>query len=160
MRRPLLVLVALAAVLPAAACEAEGGSGGRDRAAEHRDRIARVTDGDTVVLERLGRTRLIGIDTPEVYPVEECFGRAATDRMAQLVPPGTRVRYAFDRERRDRYGRALVFLFAGDALINAQLVREGYARPLRVAPNTSRAQQFEQLARDARRHDRGLWSRC
>jgi micrococcal nuclease len=159
MRRPLLLL-ALAAVLPAAACEAGGERGGRDPAVEHRDRIARVTDGDTVVLERLGRTRLIGIDTPEVHPVEECFGRAASDRMEQLVPPGTRVRYAFDRERRDRYGRALVFLFEDDTLINAQLLREGFARPLRVPPNTSRAGQFDRLARDARRDDRGLWSRC
>jgi micrococcal nuclease len=157
MRRPLLLL-ALAAVLPVAACER--GGDGPDPAAEHRDTIARVTDGDTVVLERLGRTRLIGIDTPEVHPVEECFGRAAADRMAQLVPPGTRVRYAFDRERRDRYGRALVFLFKGDAQINAALVREGYALPLRVPPNTSEAERFDRLARDARRHDRGLWSRC
>jgi micrococcal nuclease len=159
MRRPLLLLVVLAGILPAAACEDEGG-GGRDRATEHRDTIARVTDGDTVVLERLGRTRLIGIDTPEVYPVEECFGRAAAERMEQLVPRGTRVRYAFDTERRDRYGRALVFLFEGDAQINAELVGEGYARPLRVPPNTSQAERFDRLANDARRHDRGLWSRC
>src|SRR5215211_3191982 len=105
MRRPLL-LVALAAVLAAVGCE-DGGGGGRARAAEHRDTVARVTDGDTVVLEGLGRTRLIGIDTPEVYPVQECFGRAAAERMEQLVPVGARVRYAFDAERRDRYGRAL-----------------------------------------------------
>jgi micrococcal nuclease len=157
MRRPLL-LVAFAAVLATAACDA--GDDGDDGDATTGDKVARVTDGDTVVLERLGRTRLIGIDTPEVYPVEDCFGRAAADRMEDLLPRGTRVRYAFDRERRDRYGRALVFLYKRDVLLNAELLREGFARPLRVPPNTSRAQRFERLARDARRDGRGLWSRC
>ena len=157
MRRPLL-LVALAAVLATAASDAD--EDGAAPAATTGDRVARVTDGDTVVLERLGRTRLIGIDTPEVYPVEECFGRAAADRMEGLLPRGTRVRYAFDRERRDRYGRALVFLYKRDVLLNAELLREGFARPLRVPPNTSRAERFERLARDARRDGRGLWSRC
>ena len=157
MRRPLL-LVAFAAVLATAACDA--GDDGDAPAATTGDKVARVTDGDTVVLERLGRTRLIGIDTPEVYPVEDCFGRAAADRMEGLLPRGTRVRYAFDRERRDRYGRALVFLYKRDVLLNAELLREGFARPLRVPPNTSRAQRFERLARDARRDGRGLWSRC
>jgi len=157
MRRPLL-LVAFAGVLATAACDA--GDAGDAPAATTGDKVARVTDGDTVVLERLGRTRLIGIDTPEVYPVEDCFGRAAADRMEDLLPRGTRVRYAFDRERRDRYGRALVFLYKRDVLLNAELLREGFARPLRVPPNTSRAQRFERLARDARRDGRGLWSRC
>ena len=157
MRRPLL-LVAFAAVLATAACDADGD--GDAPAATTGDKVARVTDGDTVVLERLGRTRLIGIDTPEVYPVEDCFGRAAADRMEGLLPRGTRVRYAFDRERRDRYGRALVFLYKRDVLLNAELLREGFARPLRVPPNTSRAERFERLARDARRDGRGLWSRC
>ena len=157
MRRPLL-LVAFAAVLATAACDA--GDDGDAPAATTGDKVARVTDGDTVVLERLGRTRLIGIDTPEVYPVEDCFGRAAADRMEGLLPRGTRVRYAFDRERRDRYGRALVFLYKRDVLLNAELLREGFARPLRVPPNTSRAERFERLARDARRDGRGLWSRC
>ena len=158
MRRP-LVLVALAAVLATAACDADD-DGDAPPAATTGDRVARVTDGDTVVLERLGRTRLIGIDTPEVYPVEECFGRAAAVRMEDLLPRGTRVRYAFDRERRDRYGRALVFLYKRDVLLNAELLREGFARPLRVPPNTSRAERFDRLARDARRDGRGLWSRC
>ena len=63
MRRPLL-LVAFAAVLATAACDA--GDDGDAPAATTGDKVARVTDGDTVVLERLGRTRLIGIDTPEV----------------------------------------------------------------------------------------------
>ena len=158
MRRPLL-LVAFAAVLATAACDT-GDDDDDAPAATTGDKVARVTDGDTVVLERLGRTRLIGIDTPEVYPVEDCFGRAAADRMEDLLPRGTRVRYAFDRERRDRYGRALVFLYKRDVLLNAELLREGFARPLRVPPNTSRAQRFERLARDARRDGRGLWSRC
>ncbi len=40
-------------------------------------KLVRVTDGDTIVVRRLGtgrefRVRLIGIDTPEVYGGVEC----------------------------------------------------------------------------------------
>ena len=40
--------------------------------------MVRVVDGDTVVLTGLGKTRLIGVDTPEVYGGAECFGREAS----------------------------------------------------------------------------------
>jgi micrococcal nuclease len=146
----------LAAGLALAACDADPAPEG----GEHGDRIARVTDGDTVVLERLGRTRLIGVDTPEVHPVAECFGRAAADRTEDLLPRGTRVTYRFDAERRDRYGRALVYLYADGRFVNADLLRGGYATPLRVPPNTGHAKEFDRLGRDARRAGRGLWGAC
>jgi micrococcal nuclease len=70
------------------------------------------------------------------------------------------VRLRFDRERRDPYGRLLAYVYAGSGLINAELVRRGYARTLEIAPNTSRAPLFERLARRAGRAGRGLWSAC
>ena len=41
-------------------------------------RVERVVDGDTVVLSGVGKARLIGVDTPEVYGGVECYGRAAS----------------------------------------------------------------------------------
>ncbi|MEJ7785468.1 MAG: hypothetical protein WKF96_11740 [Solirubrobacteraceae bacterium] len=53
-------------------------------------RIARVTDGDTIVVRsgtgRRFKVRLIGIDTPEVFGGSECGGRKASASMKLLGP--------------------------------------------------------------------------
>ena len=49
--------------------------------------VAKVTDGDTVWLSPLGKVRLIGIDTPEVYGHTDCFGPEAS-AFADRVPYG------------------------------------------------------------------------
>jgi len=121
-------------------------------------RIERIVDGDTVVLERVGKSRLIGVDTPEVYGGRECFGSEAS-AFAKRVLDGQTVRYEIGREPRDRYGRALVYVYLEDGRsFNEMLVREGYARPLAIAPNVEHAARFERLAGEARAARRGLWS--
>ena len=123
--------------------------------------VERVSDGDTVVLSGLGRSRLIGIDTPEVHGGRECFGREASAFLERLLPRGTRVRYRLGVERRDRYGRPLVYVWLADRrFLNAVLVREGYATPLTIPPNVDHAKRFVALARAARKANRGLWRAC
>ena len=130
--------------------------------------IERVVDGDTVIAQ-LGsgateRVRLIGIDTPESVkpgtPVQ-CFALKASAYTKHLLT-GRRVRLVLDAEPRDRYGRLLAYVYRepDGAFVNAQLVRDGYARTLTIAPNVAHARQFAQLARTARRGGRGLWGAC
>ena len=133
-------------------------------------KVVHVTDGDTVVLSGIpigrehrrtgGRSaRIIGVDTPEMRPVE-CFGREAT-AFAQRRLSGRDVRVAFDVQATDRYGRALVYLWDRDGrLFNADLVAEGYAVPLTIPPNVEHADLFVRLSRQAREADRGLWRDC
>jgi len=45
-------------------------------------------------------------------------------------------------------------------LVNAELVRQGWARTLEIAPNDSLASFFEELEAAAGRAGRGLWGRC
>jgi micrococcal nuclease len=130
-------------------------SGGRTSA-----RVERVVDGDTVVLSGLGKARLIGVDTPEVYGGVECYGRAAS-AYAKQVLDGARVRWRYDTEKRDRYDRALVYLWLEDGrFFNAMLVRDGYATPLTIPPNVEFADRFVRDSRAARRAGRGLWRAC
>jgi len=100
--------------------------------------VARVVDGDTVMLAPGGRARLIGVDTPEVFGRSECFGREAS-AFAKRRLAGRRVTVQVGTERRDRYGRLLVYLYAGGRLFNDELVREGYATVLTIAPSVGRA---------------------
>jgi len=123
-------------------------------------RVERVVDGDTVVLSGLGKARLIGVDTPEVYGGVECYGRAAS-AYAKRILDGRRVRWRYDVEHRDRYDRALVYLWLEDGrFFNSMLVREGFATPLTIPPNVAYADRFVADARAARSAGRGLWRSC
>jgi micrococcal nuclease len=121
--------------------------------------VDRVTDGDTVRLSGLGRTRLIGVDTPEVYGGVECYGREASAFTKRLLRPGTRVRYKLGVESRDRYGRALAYVWLADGrFFNLMLVERGYAKPLTIPPNVDYADRFRAASRRARDAKRGLWA--
>jgi micrococcal nuclease len=137
-----------------------GGEGSSQRAY-----VSRVIDGDTVEVRIDGASedvRYIGIDTPETVkpgtPVQ-CFGPQAHEFNQRLVENRT-VRLAFDRERRDVYGRLLAYVWLGGRMINAELVRRGYARTLTIPPNVAHAGLFHRLASAAGRAGRGLWGVC
>ena len=85
---------------------------------------------------------------------------AGEPRATERLVGGREVRLETDAEERDRYGRLLAYVYAGDVLVNAALVREGYAQPLTVPPNVRFEDRFARLARDARRAGRGLWASC
>jgi len=43
-------------------------------------------------------------------------------------------------------------------MVNAELVRLGYAQVMTVPPNVRHAELFRKLAVEAREHRRGLWA--
>jgi len=147
-------------LLVAAAAGWQLGAGSRDReASANSDQVVRVVDGDTVALRSAGKSRLIGVDTPEVFGSQECFGREASAFARRLLRPGLRVRVEPDVEQRDRCGRALVYLRLPDGRsFNELLVAEGFAVPLTIPPNVRHAGRFRELARRARERSVGLWS--
>jgi micrococcal nuclease len=78
-----------------------------------------------------------------------------------VLPPGTRVRYRLGNDPRDRYGRALVYVWLQDGrMFNEVLAERGYALPLTIPPNVDYAKRFAAAARRAREAGRGLWRAC
>jgi micrococcal nuclease len=73
------------------------------------------------------------------------------------------VRLETDVQLRDRYGRLLAYVWArrpdgGLVMVNAELVRLGYAAVMTVPPNVRHAALFRRLAAEAREQHRGLWA--
>jgi micrococcal nuclease len=122
-------------------------------------RVTRHTDGDTLWLSGIGKVRLIGVDTPEVHGDVECYGREASAFVTRLLPLGARVRYSLGIDERDRYGRALAYVYADDGrFVNLLLVQRGYAEPLTIAPNDRFAGRFVAAAHRARARRVGRWA--
>jgi micrococcal nuclease len=123
--------------------------------------VTRNTDGDTLYLSGIGKVRLIGIDTPEVFGQSECFGKQASAFTERILPPGKHVRYRLGVDPTDRYGRALAYVYLEDGrMFNELLAERGYATPLTIPPNVEFADRFVQAARRAREAHRGLWRAC
>jgi micrococcal nuclease len=155
--RQLALVVAASVALGGCSEEDFGGAPAADAA---RARLTRHTDGDTFYLSGLGKVRLIGIDTPEVHGEQECFGREASRFVERTVPVGARVRYRLGVEERDRYGRALAYVWLDHGrFLNRMLVARGFALPLTVPPNVEYEDNFVRAARRAREAGRGLWAR-
>ena len=127
--------------------------------------VVKVVDGDTIhvrVGERLEKVRYIGVNTPEVHHPrkgEQPGGREAMALNRRLAE-GKTVRLELDVQLRDRYGRLLAYVWVGETMVNAELVRLGYAQVMTVPPNVRHQDLFLQLQRDARQAGRGLWKRA
>ena len=119
-------------------------------------RVIRVVDGDTIVVSGGRRVRYIGIDTPEVSGNREFFGPEATDYNRALVE-GRTISMVKDVSEEDRFGRLLRFVYADGILVNAELVREGFAWATAYEPDTSYAGCFAALEREAMDQRRGMW---
>jgi len=124
-----------------------------------------ITDGDTLrVRTGAGTTenvRLVGIDTPEVHPVSECFGDEAEAELLHLAPIGSTVRGAPDLEPYDRYGRTLLYLWNDDGVfLNLALVEGGFAEAIRVAPNDAWYDDLVAAEAAATRAGLGMWGAC
>lgn len=143
---------------PGSADSATVGAGAGDSVSEYV--VARVVDGDTVVLSNGERVRYIGIDTPEMTDDRaevRCFAKVAAAKNADFVL-GKPVRLVKDVNETDRYGRLVRYVYQGDLFVNLELVREGFASAYRYPPDVAHAEEFAAAEREARAAKRGLWS--
>lgn len=140
--------------------------------------VERVSDGDTLRVTLGGessRVRLIGLDTPESSDNERARrqsvkggrsvsavladGQRALRFVTSLVKEGDRVDLELDRERRDRYGRLLAYVYLPDgSMLNERILAEGFAYPYTHPPNLKHAARFQRAFREARERQRGLWA--
>ena len=125
-------------------------------------RVVAVVDGDTIKVSLGGevyRVRYIGIDTPETNSPDrgvEWMGPEAAAYNEQLVG-GKVVVLEKDVSETDRYGRLLRYVWVDDVMVNAELVRQGYAVVGTWPPDVKYHDVLLQAQREAREAGRGLW---
>ncbi len=138
--------------------------------------VVYAVDGDTLALSNTNssgnqeRVRLIGIDTPEVYPEDEveCYGPEASAYSHAMVD-GADVCLMYDPavtledDNVDMYGRTLAYVFFGEdygRFLNAELVAGGYAYDFPYTDGAAFEAYFAALEAWARDQDLGLWGVC
>lgn len=133
-------------------------------------KVLYIIDGDTIVIEGKNTVRYIGIDTPETkHPTKslQCFGEEASKKNKELVE-GKFVFLEKDISETDQYKRLLRYVWLADPnnassegiFVNDYLVRQGYAHVSTFPPDVKYTQQFLRAEQEARKDNRGLWSKC
>ena len=124
-----------------------------------RAQVVSVHDGATltVLLDgRMEKVGLIGVDAPELDQAP--WGPQARDALKALVD-GKTVRLETDVTVRDQDKRVLAYVYAGELLVNLELVRQGQAVIYTVPPNVAHMEEFRKAQAEAREAGRGVWDR-
>jgi len=120
--------------------------------------VVDVIDGDTADVDINGeiyRVRYIGVDTPERG---DFYYQEAADANANLVL-NQEIILVQDVSDTDQFGRLLRYVYLTDGtFVNAELVRQGYARQATFPPDVAHADTFNQLEQEAREAGAGLWA--
>lgn len=126
--------------------------------------LVRVVDGDTIVVEKDNeeiKVRLIGINAAESVHSDESKnteeGRIASEHLKEMLDAGDSLYIQYDVEKQDIYGRTLAYVWLDndvnlndkddieEYMLNAILVKEGYAEAKEYPPNTRYADVLEDL---------------
>ena len=101
-----------------------------------------IVDGDTIKVDMGGKietVRYIGVNTPEKG---QPGYRRAVEENRKLVGWKS-VRLETDKQKRDRYGRLLCYVWAGHRFVNRELVKRRVARVMKIEPNVKRIKEIE-----------------
>lgn len=125
--------------------------------------VVKIVDGDTIDVRYEGeehRVRLLNIDTPEIggqAKDTECLAPEAKRYLEKRIPVGSSVRLMWDQDHDDPYGRQLRGVFS-NGLVNADIVREGLAVPMHIAPNDRYKDDVDEAYAEASSAKRGLFA--
>ena len=122
-------------------------------------RVVHAIDGCTVVLSDGRSIHYIGVDAPDMkgkLTQSEPFAEEATEANRRLVE-GKIVWMEKDKTELDEYGHFLRYVYVGGIMVNAELLREGYARLEEPSPDSKYYECLRQLEEEARAAGRGVW---
>lgn len=127
--------------------------------------VTKVIDGDTFYCIDNNnieyKIRLIGIDTPELrnYGKKKkgYYAIEAKSYLTNLILNQT-IRLEYDLDKYDQYNRVLAYAYLKDnTFINAELVKNGFARVMTIQPNSKYSDLFYEQQVNARDKKIGIW---
>ncbi len=127
-------------------------------------RILKVIEADIVLLKMNNEqveAKLIGVQVPnKPFPSGKPYADMARAFMKKSLSSLGWVLVEFDKVKKDRYGRYLVYLFAygEEEPLNLLPIREGLAYARVTPPNTKYSVSLLKAQKEARIFERNIWS--
>jgi micrococcal nuclease len=127
--------------------------------------VTKVIDGDTVRLNNGKLLRYLGINTPELrkkdkygnwYEINDIYAKKAFLFNKNLVE-NKKIKIEYDKEREDRHGRLLGYVFVKDKFINYELLKSGWAELYIWGPNFKYQDTLAKAFKNALDGRKGIW---
>lgn len=138
-----------------------------------------VYDGDSFQADIGALTqniRLIGIECAEGTPSPKArreakrlgitmkeyltHGDRASAFTRSLLPKGSKFRIEYDKEKRDKYGRLLAYVFLPDGrLLNEEILKAGHGDLFRSTENIKYKARLETALDHAKKNRLGMWAK-
>lgn len=119
------------------------------------ERVSRVIDGDTVQLEDGRKVRYAGMNAPEEG---EPYYHESTQANNLLVS-NKEVDLEFGRNKADKHGRLLAYVYVGRTFVQGEIVKQGWALVMRAQPLPRYRALLLKSQEDARNNGRGIWAK-
>mmetsp|Transcript_19951 Transcript_19951/g.30729 ORF Transcript_19951/g.30729 Transcript_19951/m.30729 type:complete len:333 (+) Transcript_19951:101-1099(+) len=134
------------------------------------DEVVRVLDANTVKLKRIGLVSFASVQTPSGYKdgfrFPDCMAKSPSSNARLLLPQGTKVKVKLTEGGNVPRPRALIVSKYNGRLVNAELVRNGFARPINRGRDVSEkllpglTNDLFSLQRQATESGLGMYRRC
>jgi len=119
------------------------------------ERVARVIDGDTVLLEDGRKVRYAGINAPEEG--EPGFREAM--QANNVLVGGKEVKLEFGTRRTEKHERLLAYVYVGRILVQAELVKQGWAIVTRAQSLPRYRESLQKYQEEAKTAGLGIWAK-
>lgn len=121
--------------------------------------VKKIIDGSTVELDSGEIIKYIGVDAPERNLKEggSEFYAKETVRYNKKLVFMKKVRLEFDEQKKDSKGHVLAYVFVKKTFVNAELIKNGYAKANIAKPNVKYKETLLDAEKKAIASDRGIW---
>ncbi|MCR0293482.1 thermonuclease family protein [[Clostridium] innocuum] len=127
-------------------------------------KLTKCTDGDTAHFMIDGQdttVRFLAIDTPETIkpntPVQP-YGKEASQYTCDALNSAKEIRLEYEKEKNDKYGRNLAWVFVDDKLLQEQLIQKGYAKVAYLYGDYKYTGRLQEAEKKAKAERLGIWS--
>ena len=128
-------------------------------------KLTKCIDGDTAHFMIDGQdttVRFLAIDTPETKkpntPVQP-YGKEASRYTCDALSRAKEIRLEYEKEKDDKYGRCLAWVFVDDELLQEKLIRKGYAKVAYLYDEYTYTGRLQKAEKEAKERELGLWDK-
>lgn len=125
--------------------------------------LNKCVDGDTAYFnldDEIIKTRFLAIDTPESTNKIEKYGKEASKYTCDKLSNSKKIEIEYDEnsEKKDKYGRDLVWVWVDNELLQEQLLHEGLAEVKYLYGDYEYTPRLQEAQKSAKEKGINIWS--
>lgn len=125
--------------------------------------LDKCVDGDTAWLQVNGektKIRFLAIDTPESTNKVEAYGKEASEFTCNLLTNAHTIEIEYDEkaDKKDKYGRTLVWIFVDGELLQNKIIEQGLAQVKYIYGDYKYTDILKETQETAKQKGIGIWS--